>query len=233
MRSPPGRKHDVRRRRRSGPTTSPSCNTPAAPPASPRARCCCTAIWSPICLQVDAWHAPIVAQPPKVDQLIIVDRAAALSHLRAHRLLPVRRAHRRALPADSQSARLCRALIKELAKYKVNCFPAVNTLYNALLHHPDFGKIDWSMLKMRDRRRHGGAEVGRRRVVQGDRPSDHRRLRPVGDLAGAHLQSRRHHRMDRHHRAAAAVDRDFHPRRRQTTRCRSASAARFARAGRR
>ena len=26
-------------------------------------------------------------------------------------------------------------------------FPAVNTLYNALLHHPDFGKIDWSMLK--------------------------------------------------------------------------------------
>jgi long-chain acyl-CoA synthetase len=26
-------------------------------------------------------------------------------------------------------------------------FPAVNTLYNALLHNPDFGKIDWSMLK--------------------------------------------------------------------------------------
>jgi len=38
-------------------------------------------------------------------------------------------------------------LIKELSKYKVNSFPAVNTLYNALLHHPDFGKIDWSLLK--------------------------------------------------------------------------------------
>jgi len=38
-------------------------------------------------------------------------------------------------------------LIEELAKYKVNHFPAVNTLYNALLNHPDFGKIDWSMLK--------------------------------------------------------------------------------------
>lgn len=37
--------------------------------------------------------------------------------------------------------------IKELAKYKVNHFPAVNTLYNALLNHPNFGKIDWSMLK--------------------------------------------------------------------------------------
>jgi long-chain acyl-CoA synthetase len=29
----------------------------------------------------------------------------------------------------------------------VNYFPAVNTLYNALLNHPDFSKIDWSMLK--------------------------------------------------------------------------------------
>jgi long-chain acyl-CoA synthetase len=38
-------------------------------------------------------------------------------------------------------------LIKELSKYRVNSFPAVNTLYSALLHHPDFGKIDWSMLK--------------------------------------------------------------------------------------
>jgi long-chain acyl-CoA synthetase len=38
-------------------------------------------------------------------------------------------------------------LIKELSHTKVNMFPAVNTLYNALLHHPDFGKIDWSMLK--------------------------------------------------------------------------------------
>ena len=38
-------------------------------------------------------------------------------------------------------------LIKAVSKYRVNAFPAVNTLYNALLHHPDFGKIDWSMLK--------------------------------------------------------------------------------------
>jgi long-chain acyl-CoA synthetase len=38
-------------------------------------------------------------------------------------------------------------LIKELSHYKVNLFPAVNTLYNALLNHPDFGKLDLSMLK--------------------------------------------------------------------------------------
>ena len=29
----------------------------------------------------------------------------------------------------------------------MNSFPAVNTLFNALLNHPDFGKLDWSMLK--------------------------------------------------------------------------------------
>ena len=34
-----GRKSEFLRRSRSGPTISPSCNTPAAPPASPRAPC--------------------------------------------------------------------------------------------------------------------------------------------------------------------------------------------------
>ena len=38
--------------------------------------------------------------------------------------------------------------VKELQKYKVHKFPAVNTLFNALLNHPDFGKIDFSQLKI-------------------------------------------------------------------------------------
>lgn len=38
--------------------------------------------------------------------------------------------------------------IKELNKYKVDMFPAVNTLFNALLHHPDFAKVDFSNLKV-------------------------------------------------------------------------------------
>src|ERR1700732_5573036 len=38
--------------------------------------------------------------------------------------------------------------IKELAKYQVNSFPAVNTLYNGLLHTQGFDKIDFSKLKM-------------------------------------------------------------------------------------
>lgn len=40
-----------------------------------------------------------------------------------------------------------KSLIHDIAKYKISCFPAVNTLYNGLLHHPDFGKIDFSKLR--------------------------------------------------------------------------------------
>ena len=31
--------------------------------------------------------------------------------------------------------------VKELAKYRINIFPAVNTLYNGLLNNKDFAKI--------------------------------------------------------------------------------------------
>jgi long-chain acyl-CoA synthetase len=37
--------------------------------------------------------------------------------------------------------------VKELMKYQVNSFPAVNTLYNGLLHTPGFDKVDFSKLK--------------------------------------------------------------------------------------
>jgi long-chain acyl-CoA synthetase len=36
--------------------------------------------------------------------------------------------------------------VKELAKYKFNVFPAVNTLFNALLNNEDFRKLDFSRL---------------------------------------------------------------------------------------
>ncbi|MBG6220944.1 MULTISPECIES: long-chain fatty acid--CoA ligase [unclassified Janthinobacterium] len=39
-------------------------------------------------------------------------------------------------------------LIKELGKYKFNMLPAVNTLYNALVNHADFAKLDFSGLKI-------------------------------------------------------------------------------------
>ena len=38
--------------------------------------------------------------------------------------------------------------IRELAKYPVDFFPAVNTLFNGLLNHPDFAALDFSQLKI-------------------------------------------------------------------------------------
>jgi long-chain acyl-CoA synthetase len=97
-------------------------------------------------LQNDAWLQPALSKEPKVDQLFIVT-ALPLYHifaLTACFLLSVRAGGVCLLipnPRDIPS------LVKELQKYKPSNFPAVNTLYNAMLNHPDFGKIDFSLLK--------------------------------------------------------------------------------------
>jgi long-chain acyl-CoA synthetase len=97
-------------------------------------------------LQNDAWLQPALSKEPKVDQLLIVT-ALPLYHifaLTACFLLAMRAGGMCLLipnPRDIPN------LVKELQKYKPNMFPAVNTLYNALLNHPDFGKIDFSQLK--------------------------------------------------------------------------------------
>src|SRR5262245_35157448 len=97
-------------------------------------------------LQIEAWLQPGLEKEPKVNRLTVM-AALPLYHIfgfTACFLLGIRTGGQCILipnPRDIPN------LIKELAKYKVNHFPAVNTLYNALLNHPDFGKIDWSMLK--------------------------------------------------------------------------------------
>jgi long-chain acyl-CoA synthetase len=40
------------------------------------------------------------------------------------------------------------AVLKELSKHVFHSFPAVNTLFNGLAHHPDFDTVDWSHLKV-------------------------------------------------------------------------------------
>ena len=97
-------------------------------------------------LQANAWLQPALMREPRVDQLFMV-AALPLSHifaLTACALIGVRLGGVCLLIPNPRDIA---GLIKELSKYKVNFFPAVNTLFNAMLNHPDFGKIDWSMLK--------------------------------------------------------------------------------------
>jgi long-chain acyl-CoA synthetase len=97
-------------------------------------------------LQNDAWLQPALKKPPHVDQLFIVC-ALPLYHifaLTACFLLAMRAGGVNLLipnPRDMPG------FIKELAKYQVNSFPAVNTLYNGLLNTPGFDKLDFSKLK--------------------------------------------------------------------------------------
>jgi long-chain acyl-CoA synthetase len=54
------------------------------------------------------------------------------------------------------------SLIKDLSKHEFHMLPAVNTLYNALLNHPDFGKINFKGLRAAN----GGGMAVQRAVAE-------------------------------------------------------------------
>ena len=98
-------------------------------------------------LQNDAWLQPALKKPPIVDQMIIVC-ALPLYHifaLTACYLLGVRAGATNLLIPNPRDMA---GFVKELQKYQVSFFPAVNTLYNGLLNTPGFDKLDFSKLKI-------------------------------------------------------------------------------------
>jgi long-chain acyl-CoA synthetase len=97
-------------------------------------------------LQNDAWLQPALKKPPHIEQLFIVC-ALPLYHifaLTACYLLAMRAGGVNLLIPNPRDMA---GFIKELSKYQVNSFPAVNTLYNGLLNTPGFDKLDFSKLK--------------------------------------------------------------------------------------
>jgi len=112
-------------------------------------------------LQNDAWLQPALSAPPHVDQLLIVC-ALPLYHifaLTACYLLGVRAGGCNLLIPNPRDIP---GFIKELRKYQINFFPAVNTLYNGLMRHPDFKKIDFSKFKVAN----GGGMAVQRSVAE-------------------------------------------------------------------
>jgi len=97
-------------------------------------------------LQMATWVVPAMTLPPPIDRLVFVT-ALPLYHIFALTVCFLFGVRSGGLSLLIPNPRDIPGLIKELSKYKVNIFPAVNTLFNALLHHRDFGKLDWSMLK--------------------------------------------------------------------------------------
>ncbi len=98
-------------------------------------------------LQNEAWLQPAMDKPPKVDALVFVC-ALPLYHIFALTvccLMGTRLGGKNILIPNPRDIP---ALVKELGKHRFNMLPAVNTLYNALLNHPDFAKLDFSSLKL-------------------------------------------------------------------------------------
>jgi long-chain acyl-CoA synthetase len=97
-------------------------------------------------LQAEAWAEPANSQPPHVEFQTIVC-ALPLYHIFALTACALWGMRAGALNILIPNPRDIPGFIKELGKYKVTMLPAVNTLYNALVNHPDFASLDFSHLK--------------------------------------------------------------------------------------
>jgi len=98
-------------------------------------------------LQTQAWYAPVMQQLGADEQPVSVC-ALPLYHIFAFTvgmMLSMRTGGKLILIPN---ARDLGALLKALIGQRVHCFPAVNTLFNALIDHPDFARVDWSALKV-------------------------------------------------------------------------------------
>jgi long-chain acyl-CoA synthetase len=98
-------------------------------------------------LQNEAWAQPALERGIKIDPLNIVC-ALPLYHIFALTACCLLGTRLGAMNILIPNPRDISGLIKELGNYKFHMLPAVNTLYNGLLNHPDFAKLDFSELKI-------------------------------------------------------------------------------------
>jgi len=98
-------------------------------------------------LQSEAWAQPALSREPHIEQLVYVC-ALPLYHIFALTACCLMGTRMGATNILIPNPRDIPGLVKELSHFKVNVFPAVNTLYNGLLNNPDFAKLDFSGLKV-------------------------------------------------------------------------------------
>ena len=91
-----------------------------------------------------AWNRPFL----KEDEAQVIITALPLYHifsLTANCLLMMKMGGCNVLITNPRDIP---GFVKELAKHRFTMFTGVNTLFNALLHHPDFSKLDFSSLRV-------------------------------------------------------------------------------------
>ena len=98
-------------------------------------------------LQSEAWNEPAMKKVPAGEQPTSIC-ALPLYHIFAftvNMMLAMRTGGKTVLIPNPRDLK---ATLKELSRHRFHSFPAVNTLFNGLANHPDFGTVDWSHLKV-------------------------------------------------------------------------------------
>jgi len=101
-------------------------------------------------LQLEAWVQPALtdtSRGPVPEQLIYIC-ALPLYHVFALTVNCLGGIRLGTLNVLITNPRDIPGFVKEIAKYKFNVIPGVNTLYNALAENPDFQKLDFSSLRI-------------------------------------------------------------------------------------
>jgi len=96
-------------------------------------------------LQAEAWYQPALKKIPAGEQINTVC-ALPLYHIfgfNTNMMLSMRMGGCNILIANPRDLP---GVFKDLAREKFHSFPAVNTLFNAMANHADFGTVDWSRL---------------------------------------------------------------------------------------
>jgi long-chain acyl-CoA synthetase len=96
-------------------------------------------------LQSEVWLEPGRKNRPDIDQFVTVV-ALPLYHIFALTVCGFLTLRTGGMGILIPNPRDIPGTIKELKGFQINTFPAVNTLYNALLNNPEFAKLDFSKL---------------------------------------------------------------------------------------
>ena len=98
-------------------------------------------------LQADAWNAPALKTIDSKEQFTTVV-ALPLYHIFAFTVSMLVTLRVGGLCILIPNPRDLGAMLKDLSKQPFHCIAAVNTLFNGLLNHEDFDKVNWRSLKV-------------------------------------------------------------------------------------
>ena len=96
-------------------------------------------------IQTEAWIQPKLDLLPAGQQMVVVC-ALPLYHIFALTICNMMGSRLGAMNILIPNPRDIPGFIKTLKNFKINMFPAVNTLFNGMVNHPDFAKLDFSKL---------------------------------------------------------------------------------------